>query len=265
MFFFFFKIFWFLIDTSNLLLMALFLGPVLIYRRRVKLGRRLLSFTAVMAVIIATAPIGRNLIVVLENRFPSVQTLPGKVDGIIVLGGVVDAALTKARGQISIGGAVERLISFATLSKRYPNAKLLFTSGSGALLSQYIKEGDVVGSLLIDLGVDVERLIIENQSRNTHENVLFSKQLVQPLAGETWILITSAFHMPRSVGIFRQVGWDVIPFPVDYHSKGDLDLAPSFNLVGGISSLSWAVHEWLGLLVYWLTDKSDAFFPGPKT
>jgi uncharacterized SAM-binding protein YcdF (DUF218 family) len=264
MFFYMSKIFWFFIDPSNLLLMAICLGTVLIYRRRDKLGRRLLSFTAVMAVIIATAPIGRILLVVLENRFPTVQTLPGKVDGIIVLGGVVDEVVTKARGQISIGGAVERLIYFAAFSKQYPDAKLLFTSGSGKLLSQNIKEGDVVGSLLTDLGVDVERLIIENQSRNTYENVRLSKQLVQPITGETWILITSAFHMPRSVGIFRQVGWDVLPFPVDYHLKGDLGLALTFNLIGGISSLSLAIHEWLGLLVYWLTNKSNAFFPGPN-
>jgi uncharacterized SAM-binding protein YcdF (DUF218 family) len=265
MFFYISKVFWFFIDPSNLLLMALCLGTLLIYHRRERLGRRLLSFTAVMAVIIATVPIGHNLLVVLENRFSAVQTLPGKIDGIIVLGGVVDEVLTKARGKISIGGAIERLTSFAALSKRYPNAKLLFTGGSGKLLSQTIKEGDVVGSLLVDLGVDVERLIIENQSRNTHENALLSKQLVQPLSGEIWILITSAFHMPRSVGVFRQAGWDVIPFPVDYHLKGDLGLVLTFNLVGGMSFLSRAIHEWLGLLIYWLTDRSDAFFPGPET
>ena len=265
MFFYLSKIFWFFIDPGNLLLMALCLGTVLIYRRRDKFGRWLLSFTALMAVIIATVPIGRNLLVVLENRFPVVQTLPDKVHGIIVLGGVVDEVVTKARGQISMGAAVERLTNFAALSKQYPNAKLLFTSGSGKLLSQDIKEGELVGPLLVDLGVDIERLIIENQSRNTYENALLSKQLVQPLAGEAWVLITSAFHMPRSVGVFRQAGWDVIPFPVDFHLKGDFDLAPSFDLLGGINSLSRAFHEWLGLLFYWLTDKTDVFFSGPET
>jgi uncharacterized SAM-binding protein YcdF (DUF218 family) len=71
--------------------------------------------------------------------------------------------------------------------------------------------------------------------------------------------------MPRSVGVFRQAGWDVIPFPVDFHLKGDFDLAPSFDLLGGINSLSRAFHEWLGLLFYWLTDKTDVFFSGPET
>lgn len=265
MFFFISKVLWFFIDPSNLLLIAICLGTVFIYVRRDKLGRRILCFTAVMSVIVATLPIGHKLIVILENRFPTVETLPTKVDGIIVLGGVVNEVLTKARGQISIGGAVERLISFAALSKKYPNAKLVFTSGSGKFLSQNIKEGDMVGSLLLELGVDKKRLIIEKNSRNTFENAVLSKLLVQPLGRETWILITSAFHMPRSVGVFRKVGWDVIPFPVDYYLEDDSGLKLSFNLVGGISFLSRAIHEWLGLLVYWLTGKSVAFFPGPET
>jgi uncharacterized SAM-binding protein YcdF (DUF218 family) len=244
--------------------MALCTGTIFIYMRREKLGRRLLGITAVMAVLVATLPIGHNLIVILENRFPAVQALPAKVDGIIVLGGVVNEVITKTRGQISIGGAVERLISFAALSKKYPTAKLLFTGGSGKILSKNIKEGDVVGSLLEELGVDVERLIIENNSRNTFENAVLSKQLVQPLPEETWILITSAFHMPRSVGVFRKVGWDIVPFPVDYYLEDNLGIDLSFNLIGGISFLSRAFHEWLGLLVYWLTDRSVAFFPSPK-
>ena len=265
MFFYVSKVLWLFLNPNNLLLIALCLGTVLIYLRPDRLGRRLLGFTVVMALIVATLPIGHNLIVILENRFPTVQTLPAKVDGIIVLGGVVNEDLTLARGQVAIGAAVERLISFAALSKQYPNAKLLFTGGSGKILGQNIKEGDVVGPLLADLGVDIKRLTIESNSRNTYENAVLSKRLAQPLAEETWILITSAFHMPRSVGVFRQVDWDVVPFPVDYSLKENLGMDLSFNLVGGISFLSRALHEWLGLLVYWLTERSAAFFPSPET
>lgn len=258
------KILWFFIDPSNLLLIALCLGTIFIYLRRDRLGRRILSFTAVMAVIITTLPIGQNLFVILENRFPAVQTLPEKVDGIVVLGGVVNQVLTKARGQVSIGGAVERLTSFAVLSRQYPNAKLLFTGGSGRILRNEIKEGDAVRSFFIDLGVDTKRLLIENNARNTYENAILAKQLANPQTKETWILITSAFHMPRSVGVFRQVGWDVIPYPVDYQLKDNIDLSLSFNLVGGLSFLTQGFHEWLGLLVYWLTDRTVAFFPSPN-
>ncbi len=259
------KVFWFFINPSNLLLFALCFGTFCIYARREKLGRRVIGFTSVMALIIAILPIGQNLIAILENRFPSVETLPNKVDGIIVLGGVVNEVLTQSRGQIAVGGAVERLIFFATLSKKYPNAKLLFTGGSGKILTQNLKEADVVGHLLVDLGVDIKRLIIENKARNTFENAVMSKQIVQPQTEETWILITSAFHMPRSIGVFRKVGWDVVPFPVDYYLEKNTRIELSFNLIGGISYLSRAMHEWLGLLFYWLTGKSVTLFPGPKT
>ncbi len=263
MFFYLSKIFWFFVDPGNVLLIALILGSVLVYRRRDKWGRRLISMAAVFALLIAVVPIGDNLIILLENRFPIGQKLPEKVDGIIVLGGVVNEVITKARGQTSIGGAVERLTEFAALSNQYPNAKLIFTSGSGKLLSQNIKEADVVGPLLISLGVDLNRLIVESHSRNTYENAVESKVLAKPLPDETWILVTSAFHMPRSIGIFRKIGWNVHPYPVDFGFTGDAVIQPSFNLIRGLNLLSSGFHEWLGLFFYWLTDRTSAFFPAP--
>lgn len=263
MFFYLSKIFWFFTDPGNVLLIALCLGAVLVFRRRDKLGRRLLAVAAIVSLFVAIVPIGENLLIVLENRFPVVRNLPGKVDGIIVLGGVVNEVVSRSRGQISIGGSVERLSEFAVLSKKYPLAKLVFTSGSGKLLTQDIKEGDAVGPLLADLGVDMDRLIIESQSRNTYENALMSKQLVDPAPGETWILVTSAFHMPRTVGIFRQAGWPVLPYPVDFHFRSEYNFVPTFNMLGGFGYLSRAIHEWLGLAFYRLTGKTDELFPGP--
>ncbi|NQU58073.1 MAG: YdcF family protein, partial [Rhodospirillales bacterium] len=264
MFFYLSKIFWFFADPGNVLLIALCLGAALVFRRRDKLGRRLLALAALSSFLIAVVPIGENLLIVLENRFPVVQTLPDEVDGIIVLGGVVNEVVSKSRQQISIGGAVERLTEFAALSKKYPYAKLVFTSGSGKLLTQNIKEGDAVGPLLLALGVDMNRVQIENQSRNTYENAVMSKQLVNPAPDETWVLITSAFHMPRTVGIFRQAGWKVLPYPVDFNFQGAPVYTPTFNLLGGFGYLSRAIHEWLGLGFYWLTDKTDSLFPGPE-
>ena len=263
MFFYLSKIFWFFIDPGNVLLVLLCLGALLIFRRRDKLGRLFVVMAALMALLIAIFPIGNNLVILLENRFPVVQELPEKVDGIIVLGGVVNEVTTLKRGQMSIGGAVERLTEFAALSKKYPDAKLLFTSGSGKLLSQDIKEADIVGPFLSSLGVDENRVQFENQSRNTYENAIMSKQMVNPYPGETWILVTSAFHMPRSVGIFRKAGWNVIPYPTDFNFAGDYYFQPSFSFISGLNSLSGAIHEWLGLLIYWLTDKTDSLFPGP--
>jgi uncharacterized SAM-binding protein YcdF (DUF218 family) len=263
MFFYLSKIFWFFADPGNVLLIALCLGAALVFRRRDKLGRRLLALAAGMSLFIAVVPIGQNLLIVLENRFPVARNLPDKVDGIIVLGGILNEVITKSRGQISIGGAIERLTEFAALSKKYPLAKLVFTSGSGKLLSQNIKEADMVGPLFVSLGIDVDRVIIENQSRNTYENAQMSKQLLNPDPDETWIVVTSAFHMPRTVGVFRQAGWRVLPYPVDFNFTGEPAFAPTFNMISGFRYLSRAVHEWLGLVFYWLTDKTDSLFPGP--
>ncbi|HJN24940.1 MAG TPA: YdcF family protein, partial [Rhodospirillales bacterium] len=158
MFFYLSKFFWFFVSPGNVLLISLCLGAVLIYRRRDKVGRWLISFAALLSLGAAVLPIGKNLYVILENRFPVVHELPKKVDGIIVLGGVVNEVVTKFRGQISIGGAIERLTEFATLSRRYPDAKLIFTGGSGKILSQNIKETDVIAPLLTTMGIDLDRV-----------------------------------------------------------------------------------------------------------
>ncbi len=263
MFFYLSKILWFFANPANLLLMALCLGAVLVYRRRDRWGRRLLALSAVMAVVVTFVPVGANMILVLENRFPVVEKPPETVDGIIVLGGVVNELVTKARGQVSIGGAVERLTEFASLSKRYPSAKLIFTGGSGKLLSQDVKEGDAVDPLLEALGVDRDRVMIDNRSRNTHENAQYSMELGDPLPGETWLLVTSAFHMPRSMGVFRKAGWDVLAYPVDFNLQGKTIYLAEFSFITGLVQLTAATHEWLGLAFYRLTGRTDALFPGP--
>ncbi len=263
MFFYLSKILWFLANPGNILLIALIIGIVLLWTRWHRYGRRLLVFCALAVLFVSTIPIGKSMIMTLENRFPGNQELPEKVDGIIVLGGVVNEVLTKSRGQISVGGGIARLIEFAALSKKYPDAKLVFSGGSGRLLSQDVKEAEVIEPLLVIMGIDKDRMIYENNARNTHENATLTKTLVKPRRQENWILITSAFHMPRSMGVFRKTGWKVIPYPVDYSYGADESLAPFFSLPNGFATLSSGLHEWLGLVFYRLTGKTDHFFPAP--
>ena len=179
------------------------------------------------------------------------------------MGGIVNETITKSRSQITVGGGISRLIEFAILSNKYPEAKLVFTGGSGKLLSQNLKEADVLEPLLDVLGVDQGRMIYENRSRNTYENATLTKTLINPGHGENWILITSAFHMPRSIGVFRKAGWNVIPYPVDYSYAIDEPITPNFSLQGGLNTLSSSLHEWLGLVFYRLNGKTDHFFPAP--
>ena len=263
MFFYLSKILWFLANPGNILLMLLVAGVALLWTRWHRAGRKVLVFCALAAVFIAAVPVGKGLMMSLENRFPVNQQLPEKIDGIIALGGVVNQVVTQARGQMSFGGSVERLTELAALSRKYPNAKLVFTGGSGKLTSQEIKEADVLPPLLGVLGIDPARMIYENNSRNTYENATLTKALVNPAPGENWILITSAFHMPRSMGVFRKAGWQVIPYPVDYSYAADELFLPFFDLPSGLLTLSAGLHEWLGLLFYRLTGKTEIFFPAP--
>ena len=263
MFFYLSKILWFLVNPGNILLILLVVGVALLWTRRYKTGRMLLLVCALITLIVSTVPFGTIMMLPLENRFSINRNLPERVDGIITLGGIVNEVVTRARGQMSIGGGVERLTELATLSKQYPNAKLVFSGGSGKLLSQNIKEADAIKPLLIVLGIDPERMIYENNSRNTYENAVLTKKLVMPKLGENWILITSAFHMPRAVATFRKAGWNIIPYPVDYSFVPNQAFTPLFSLSGGLVSLDSALHEWLGLTFYWLTGKSDQLFPAP--
>ncbi|MBT3305333.1 MAG: YdcF family protein [Alphaproteobacteria bacterium] len=258
------KIFWFLVNPGNLLLLLFCLGTGLLWTRWRQLGRWLVSAATTTGLILAIFPFGSWLFGTLEDRFPPLVELPPRVDGIVVAGGVVDPGMTADRGQISIGGAVERLFETATLANRYPQAKLVFSGGSGSLLEQDKKEAAVVAPVLRQLGIDPGRVIFESQSRNTAENATYSYRAAQPKEGETWILITSAFHMPRTVGTFRKAGWQVTPYPVDYYTRRNAATPLLFNFSLGMGSLGSAIHEYLGLLFYWTNGKTDELFPGPR-
>ena len=264
MFFVLSKVLWFVVNPGNMLLLFLLLGMALLWTRWRRAGRWLVSAVAVIGVTLAVVPVGGWLFGVLEDRFPALTTLPARVDGIIVAGGIVDPVLSADRGQVSVGGAAERLFEMAALAKKYPRARLVFSGGSGSLIYQDRKEADAVKPLFRQLGVDLKRVVFEDKSRNTAENAAFSYRLAKPEKGQVWLLVTSAFHMPRAVGSFRQAGWEVIPYPVDYMTRGKAELPLQFNFAGGLGSFDGALHEFFGLLFYWLNGKTDQLFPAPR-
>lgn len=259
------KILWELVAPANVLVVALVAGSALLWTRRRRAGRWIVTACALLAVAVATVPAGRWMVAVLEDRFPVPSELPSRVDGIIVLGGgTVLPRISSARKQTVAGGAVARVLRAAELAERYPRARVLFTAGSGSLRTPELKEADHVAPLMADLGVGPDRLLLENRSRNTHENAAFGRDVAAPAAGETWILVTSAFHMPRAVGCFRAVGWTVVAYPVGFLTEGrDQSMALGFDLQAGLRWLSLGLHEWLGLVAYRLAGHTDALLPGP--
>jgi len=257
------KILWFFAQPANLLLVALCLIAVLIWTRWWRLARALAVVTAVMALLVATLPVGQAVIQVIENRFPVPTSLPGKIDGLIVLGGAISPMLSKSRGQPQVNDAVERLMSAAALARTHPEARIIFSGGAGDLFNPELKEAHYAPTVFEQMGLESDRVVFEAESRNTAENAALTLEIAKPKAGETWLLITSAFHMPRAVGSFRKVGWRVIPYPVDFKTTGTAEISPMFSLSGGLGGLSHALHECLGLLFYWLTDRTETLFPGP--
>lgn len=259
------KIAWFVASPSNALplLTLLGLGLVLLKRRRLGL---VIALAATGGVLIGgLAPIADALILPLEERFPPFHDDGRTVDGIILLGGSVEAEETAARGQIMANDSGERVLSTLLLARQYPRARIVISGGDGTIFGGN-PEAPLIATYLIGIGLAPERLVIEDRSRTTEENAIFTRSLVEPGPGEHWLLVTSAWHMPRAVGVFRQAGFPVTAYPVDYRTGGRGDLMRPFAFVSdGLKRLDVAAKEWVGLVAYRLSGRTSALFPGPSS
>jgi uncharacterized SAM-binding protein YcdF (DUF218 family) len=255
----------FLLLPTNFLIGIGFVGAILMFTRFASLGRKLVIASVLLLVICGLSPLGNLLLYPLVQRFPPWDASRGAPDGIIVLGGSIQADLSVAHGTPVVIGAPDRLIAAAGLAHRYPNARILFTGGSAKLISNGAREADFASAIFESLGIDKSRLIMERDSRNTLENAVFSKALVVPKEGERWLLVTSASHMPRSVGLFRKAGFAVEPYPVDWRVGGRGDIFNFTNIaIDGLGRTDVAVREWMGLIAYRATGKIDELLPGPS-
>jgi len=251
---------------TNFLIGVGVIGAILLLTRFASLGRKLVMASVLLLVVCGLSPLGTLLLYPLEQRFPPWDAGRGTPDGIIVLGGSIDADLSVAHGTSVVRSSPDRVIVAAALALRYPNARVVFSGGSAHLISNDAREADFASAVFESLGVAKSRLIMERRSRNTVENAEFSKALVAPKGGERWLLVTSAFHMPRSVGLFRKAGFAVEPYPVDWRVGGRDDLLSFSNIAtDGLVRTDLAVREWMGLIAYRATGKIDDLLPGPAS
>jgi uncharacterized SAM-binding protein YcdF (DUF218 family) len=253
----------FLLLPSNLIVLTGFAAVILLFSHRRRLGRSLSVLAIVLLLIVGLLPIGATLDSVLENRFPMWDPARGAPDGIVVLGGAINPALSQARGQVALTDSAERVTVVAKLARDYPKARIVFSGGNAALFPQAPPEADFVLPLWESFGIARDRVTLETRSRNTAENAAFTKALVEPKPGERWLLVTSAQHMPRAVGCFRRVGFPVEAYPVDWHTRPHWRLTLSRSIGAGLTRTDLAAHEWGGLVAYWLTGRSTALFPAP--
>ena len=252
-----------LLPTNFLIGVGLF-GAILLATRFTSLGRKLLIASVVLLAICGFSPLGKLVLYPLESRFPPWDAARGAPDGIVVLGGSIDPDLSAAHGLPVFKGAVDRVIAVAALAHRYPNARIIFSGGSGNLISGDAREADYASAVFESLGVPKQHLTMERRSRNTQENAEFSKMIAAPKSGERWLLVTSAYHMPRSVGLFRKAGFAVEPYPVDWRVGGRADILTFSSLSSeGLDRVDTGIREWMGLAAYWISGKTRELFPGP--
>jgi uncharacterized SAM-binding protein YcdF (DUF218 family) len=264
MFFILSKIFEFLATPVNLAIFIGALGVCLSITRYRKAGCALSGAGVVLLLILGFSPLPALIATPLETRFPAPPENAPAPDGIVVLGGSVDENLSGRLNRVTLADAAERLTAPIALHRLYPNARIVFTGGTAALRGSAYTEAGTVRKFWQEVGLDQGDILYEDKSRNTFENAVFTRDLAKPKPGERWLLVTSAMHMPRSVGIFRKAGFPVVAYPVDYRTSGDLDdwRVPR-HASKNLALAEFAAHEWAGLVAYWLTGKTDALFPGP--
>ncbi len=256
------KLAWLVIVMDSLLVLLIIICWLLLMLGAIRAAKRMLGLLALLTTVIALFPVGEWVLYPLESRFATNPALPAKIDGVIMLSGGGSQRLSAQWQQPELSDAADRYLAFMAFARRYPEAKLVFTGGSASMLWQEFKGADLARTVLENQGIDPNRVLFEGESRNTYENVIFSKRLVEPQAGEHWVLITSAWHMPRSVGIFCKAGWPVIPYPVDHSSNPDYLFRVDLGFAAHLRNLNAGVKEWVGLVAYYLTGKTAEFLPG---
>jgi uncharacterized SAM-binding protein YcdF (DUF218 family) len=265
MFFLLSKILGFVVLPSNAIALAGGIGLCLIALKYRRAGTGFLIGGATALLIFGYSPLGNVLLLTLSERFPPWHFDGREPDGIIILSGAIESGLSEARHSIEVNGGAERVIGGIELARRFPKARVVYSGGSANVIERAVPEAPIAGPLLERFGIASERIVLESASRTTDENARLTRRLVSPKPGERWLLVTSAYHMPRSIGVFRKAGFDVEAYPVDWRTRGWIDAGqPLDEAAGGLARADVAVHEWVGLLVYWLTGRTDALFPGPR-
>lgn len=238
-----------LFTPSNFLITIGVLGLILILGRYRPLGQKLLVVCVAGFAVCGFLPIGNLLLLTIETRFPVWNANGAAPDGVVILGGDID-----------------RIFAGIKLARKYPRARIVFSGGNPSLIrTDDSTEADDVEELLADSGLERDRFLFDREARNTLENAEFSKAMAQPKPGERWLLVTSAYHMPRAIGIFRKVGFAVEPYPVDRQKKREwaqvLTLDSSF--LARVNQVDTAVHEWAGLIAYRLGGITSELLPSP--
>ncbi|KFB10209.1 YdcF family protein [Nitratireductor basaltis] len=254
--------FWGLVQPFNLSMLLALTGAALTLFRWRRLGA-LSALTAFLVLFLSGwTTLGALLLQPLEGRFERPEQIPDNIAGIIVLGGGFEGAINLARGGYELNASADRFVEAAVLAHRYPNLPIIVSGGSGSVFLQGEGDADTAPRLLTGLGIARERILLEGRSRDTFENARYTRELLQPQQNQKWLLVTSAFHMPRSVALFRAQGFHVVPWPADYRTTGEEGIGLSHdNVLDSLANTTTGLREWIGLATYRLTGRTPTLLP----
>lgn len=256
MFFILSKIIWFLLAPLNFLTICTTLGLLFLRLKKSRAAFACFVISMIVFIIIGILPTGQNLTHYLETRYSKPESMPAHVDGIIILGGAVESDASQISHMTEFNNAVDRVTAAMILSHKYPNAKIVFSGGSGRLIHNERVDSVDMKIFLKDMQFDTAKVVYEDQSRTTSENLINSKNKIHPKPDETWLLITSAAHMPRAMGVAQQLGWGLIPYPVDYRGPGRyLWVTQKFDVLDNFYLADLALREMLGIAAYKMNGK----------
>ena len=260
------KLIGFFLQPSVLILLGLMLGLYFIWTNWHRAGKTFVFTATVLYFLGSFGPLSNWLMLPLESRFsrPVTDVADLDVAGIIVLGGAVSTHVIGGRGVHALNENAERMTEALVLAKQLPDLPIVFSGGSNQIFNPDRSEANASDAILRDLLGDRENVMLETRSRNTRENARFTAKMLPKVSNEPWLLVTSAYHMARSVGCFRRAGVDVVAWPVDYRlrDKGDL-LRPFAVPSNGLRRLDLVVKEWVGLVAYYLLGHTGDLFPRP--
>lgn len=257
------KLLWLVTAPDVVWLVLLILGFALSFTRRRRAGHWLTGALLAAGVVILAVRPAQDVAQPLENRFPR-PAWPACVHGILMLGGGESPLISAGRGTAEITEGAPRLLAAIELLRRYPTAQLIFSGGSGNAFEAEPPEASTVQVALAQLGIDPARVRYEDQSRNTWEGEVDSMALAEPKPDQRWVLVTSAMHMPRAIGIARRLGWTMLPWPAGYTSLPAARSVSDGHFAKNFADLTTAVHEWIGLVAYRLSGRTSTLFPAPE-
>ena len=256
------KIIWIILTPINFLIIFFLLY---FFFKKIKyeiLSKIFLLFIFVLFIVIAILPTGKYLLVKLETKHPHIISLPEHVDGILILGGPSDSSLTRRYNQVSFNAHGERLTESIKLFKKYKSARIIFTGGSGIYTDFNNSHAYVAKKFFDEMNISSNNITYEFKSRNTYENFTNSIIIAKPKNNEIWLLVTSAFHMPRANNIAKKLNWNFIPYPVDFQTIGKSTKYKIniFKILENINMFNFATHEWVGLISYYILDRTKKIY-----